>query len=104
MKLFKKPKQSTPPLPEQVYVYKEIDGDLSYLVVNETLREAADPADDRLVGVYKLQYMIKTRLEVVSIAVDEITHKMSWGDLIKQLSLQGEKFKKTLLGKGNHHD
>lgn len=123
MKLFKKPKQNIPLLPEHIHIYREDDGNEHFFVASDKLWDmgnAAEEKNERLVGVYKLQHMIKVRLQVASIPVDKDTYKMSWDELIKQLQHQGEKFKKAMydiglpplrrpqtlpkqLGKGNHH-
>ena len=43
-------------LPAEIFVYREQDGDSSYLLTNETLLEAVETAgnEDTIIGTYKL--------------------------------------------------
>ncbi len=54
--------------PKKLYVYKEKDGEDTYLLCYETPRECADLQEDRLVGIYEL---VATGKVAVSVDVEE---------------------------------
>lgn len=50
--------------PKKLYVYKEKDGEDTYLLCYETPRECADLQEDRLVGIYELVGIGKVAVNV----------------------------------------
>lgn len=51
-------------LPETVFVYIDGEDDFSFLNTNETLEEAAEQGETRIVGVYKLVETKRVTLKV----------------------------------------
>lgn len=51
--------------PQKLYVYRDVDGEDTYLLCYETPRECADLQEDRLVGIYEL-----TGTGTIAVSVD----------------------------------
>jgi hypothetical protein len=53
-------------LPEEIYVYREQDGNDSYLSTFEEIEEAAEATDeDNVIGTYKLVHEAKYTVEKI---------------------------------------
>ena len=54
-------------LPKTVYIRREIDGDESYLVSEETMRAQTDLTEKRIVGKYTLVQTFEVTAEVKTV-------------------------------------
>jgi len=54
-------------LPKTLYIRREVDGNNSYLVAEETMRDQSDLAEKRVVGEYKLVQTLEVTAEVKAV-------------------------------------
>lgn len=54
-------------LPKTLYIRREADGNSSYLVAEETVRDQSDLTEKRIVGEYKLVQTLEVTTEVKAV-------------------------------------
>lgn len=54
------------PLPKTIYIRREVDGDTSYLLAEESLKDQCDLNEIRAVGEYRLVQSLMVHAEVVT--------------------------------------